>query len=193
MTGRRDGHNIIKINRIHTDMPLVLTKTGGSATFEPHPATGSSMVRMVCVDVTTLERKMTPYGEKDVFRVVWESETARADGMRYCVWSRTYTPSLSSRSTFRSDLRRIRGRDITPAEEAQFDVDAVLLGATVQAIITHEEGGNGQTYAKISWMAPCAEPLAPSGSYIRRKDRAAQRTTRAATLPAREAPAAAAA
>jgi hypothetical protein len=41
---------------------------------------------------------MTQYGEKDEFRLVFETECEDEENdRRFCIWSRGYTPSLTKR------------------------------------------------------------------------------------------------
>src|SRR5512140_2195497 len=52
--------------------------------FEPCPEfTGKA----VCVDVTPLRKQQSQYGERNVFKLVFEVDVDREDGSRYCVWS----------------------------------------------------------------------------------------------------------
>lgn len=144
-------------------------KKGGD--FHPHPETDGT-VRGVIVDVTPLKKVQSQYGERDVFRLVFETEVTDDDGKRFCVWSRGYTPSLNEKANFRKDLKRILGRDLTQTELDEFDTEA-LVGRGVQLIVQHEEGQNGTTYAVISFIGPdkAKEALKPSGNYKRVKDR----------------------
>lgn len=145
-------------------------KRGGD--FTPHPETDGT-VKAVIVDVTPLKKVQSQYGEREVFRLVYETEVedAEHDNRRHCVWSRPYTPSLNEKSNFRKDIKKILGRDLTQAELDEFDTEA-LVGKGVKLIIQHEEGQNGQTYAVISFVSPDKDsPLKASGAYKRVKDR----------------------
>src|SRR5688500_11516026 len=63
-----------------------------NSTFEPCPEfTGKA----VCVDVTPLRKQQSQFGERDVFKLVFEVDRDKDDGSHYCVWSRNFTPSLN--------------------------------------------------------------------------------------------------
>ncbi len=142
---------------------------GGS--FEPCPEfTG----RAVCVDVTPLQTQHSQFGDREVFRLVFEVDEKREDGKPYCVWSRPYTPSLNEKANFRKDLRKWMGRDLNAQELREFDTES-LLGKPAFIVVTHTEADNGNTYANIDVLLPHkeaqGEPLAPSGGFVRKKDR----------------------
>ena len=152
-------------------MALTLSKKA-QGEFEIHPIT-NGMIRAVIVDITPLEKKQTEYGLKEVFRIVYESEMKKEDGTPYCIWSGNYTPSLNEKANIRKDLKKIRGRDVSAAEEDAFDIEAALMGLTVQMIIEHEEGREGgKVFTKIAYLGPNkGEALQPSGKYVRKQDR----------------------
>jgi hypothetical protein len=136
--------------------------------FEPCPEyTG----RAVCVDVTPLKKQASPYGERDVFKVVFEVDVPREDGSHFCVWSRNFTPSLNEKAAFRKFLRSWLGRDLTQTELEGFDTET-LIGKPAQVVVVHEHK-DGNTYANIAACTPfkSGEALAPCGKYIRMKDR----------------------
>jgi len=139
--------------------------------FSPHPET-EGPIKAVLVDVTELKKRMTQYGEKDEFRLVFETEVMDEENdRRFCIWSRGYTPSLNEKAALRRDLKKLMGRDLTQAELDEFDLEA-LIGHGVKLIIQHEHKDD-KTYANISFMAPDRDKatLKPSGKYIRIRDR----------------------
>jgi len=151
-------------------MKLSESKSGD---FTPHPETDGTAVRAVIVDITPLKKRVTQYGEKEEFRIVFETEVADDEGKRFCIWSRGYTPSLNEKAAIRKDLKKMMGRDLTAAELAEFDCDG-LLGMGVKLIVMHEES-EGKTYANISFIAPDkGAALKPSGKYVRVQDRPAR-------------------
>lgn len=171
----RDAGQILQANETEnqnetneTTMKLS-EKKGGD--FQPHPETNGT-VKAVIVDVTPLKKVQSQYGERDVFRLVFETEVTGDDGKRFCIWSRGYTPSLNEKANFRKDVKKIMGRDLTAAELDEFDTEG-LMGLPVQLIVQHEEGTNGQTYAVISFLGAdkSGSPIKSSGSYKRVKDR----------------------
>jgi hypothetical protein len=144
-------------------------KKGGD--FTPHPETDGT-VKAVIVDITPLKKVQSEFGERDVFRLVYETEVTDDEGKRFCIWSRPYTPSLNEKANFRKDVKKILGRDLTAAELEEFDVEG-LMGMGVKLIVQHEDGKDGKTYSVISFIAPDKDKstIKPSGKYVRVKDR----------------------
>jgi len=144
-------------------------KKGGD--FQPHPESEGT-IKAVIVDVTPLKKVQYEFGERDVFRLVYESEMTDDQGTRYCIWSRSYTPSINEKANFRKDVKKIMGRDLTAAELDEFDTEG-LIGLGVKIIVQHEEGKDGKTYAVLSFIGPDKDKskLKPSGKYTRVKDR----------------------
>jgi hypothetical protein len=137
--------------------------------FESHPEyTGAA----VCVDVTPLKTAQTDFGPKEQFRLVFETTELRDDGKPYLVWSRGFTPTLGEKAALRAFLKQWFGRDLTPAELAEFDTET-LIGRTAHLVIVHNDGRNGETYANIGLIRPdkAGSNLRPSGKYVRVKDR----------------------
>jgi hypothetical protein len=142
-----------------------------NSNFTPHPET-EGPIKAVLVDVTELKTRMTQYGNKDEFRLVFETEVMDEENdRRFCIWSRGYTPSLNEKAALRRDLKKLMGRDLTSLELNEFDLEA-LIGHGVKLIIQHETKDD-RTYANISFMAPDRdkETLKPSGKYTRIRDR----------------------
>ncbi len=136
--------------------------------FEPCPEyTG----RAVCVDVTPLRKQQSQFGERDVFKVVFEVDMQKEDGSRYAVWSRNFTPTLNEKSSFRKFLKGWLGRDLTATELKEFDTET-LLGKSAQVVVVHETKEN-DVYANIAACTPdkSGNALAPSGKFVRAKDR----------------------
>jgi hypothetical protein len=149
-----------------------------SSNFTPCPEfTG----RAVCVDVTPPEMKETQYGPKEKFRLVFEidqiDESAKPSPRPHCVWSSGFTTSLNEKSALRKFLRTWFGRDLTAQELEEFDTET-LIGKPAFIVVTHSQAENGDTYANITACTPHkqGEPLAPSGGFIRKKDREAKKT-----------------
>ena len=141
-----------------------------NSNFTPHPETDGP-IKAVLVDITEMKKRMTQYGEKDEFRLVFETEVMDEENdRRFCIWSRGYTPSLNEKAALRKDLKKMMGRDLTQLELDEFDLEA-LIGHGVKLIIQHEHKDD-KTYANISFMAPDKDKaLKPSGKYIRQRDR----------------------
>jgi hypothetical protein len=141
-----------------------------NSSFTPHPET-EGPIKAVLVDITDLKKRMTQYGEKDEFRLVFETECMDEENdRRFCIWSRGYTPSLNEKAALRKDLKKMMGRELTSAELEEFDVEC-LIGHGVKLIIQHETKDD-RTYANISFIAPDKDKaLKPSGKYKRIKDR----------------------
>jgi len=141
-----------------------------NSNFTPHPETDGP-IKAVLVDVTELKKRMTQYGEKDEFRLVFETEVEDTENdRRFCIWSRGYTPSLNEKAALRKDLKKMMGRELTQMELDEFDLEG-LIGHGVKLIIQHEHKDD-KTYANISFIAPDKDKaLKPSGKYIRVRDR----------------------
>jgi hypothetical protein len=141
-----------------------------NSNFTPHPETDGP-IKAVLVDVTELKKRTTQYGEKDEFRLVFETECEDEENdRRFCIWSRGYTPSLNEKAALRKDLKKIMGRDLTKLELEEFDLES-LIGHGVKLIIQHEHKDD-KTYANISFIAPDKDKaLKPSGKFIRQRDR----------------------
>ena len=141
-----------------------------NSNFTPHPETDGP-IKAVLVAVTELKKRMTAYGEKEEFRLVFETEAYDDENdRRFCIWSRGYTPSLNEKAALRKDLKKLMGRELTQAELDEFDLEA-LIGHGVKLIIQHEHKDD-KTYANISFMSPDKDKaLKPSGKYIRQRDR----------------------
>jgi hypothetical protein len=127
--------------------------------------------KAVIVDVTPLRKQQSQFGERDVFKVVFEVEMQRDDGTPYCVWSKNFTPTLNEKSNFRKFLRGLYGRDLSKQEMEDFDTESII-GKTAQVVVVHEFK-DGETYANIAACTPdkSGTPLKSSGKYVRVKDR----------------------
>jgi hypothetical protein len=139
----------------------------GSKTFKPAPEfTG----RAVCVDVTPLKKVETQFGPKEKFRIVFELDVFE-DGEPCNVWSMGFTPILHEKAGLRKFLKQWFGRDLTETELSEFDTES-LIGKPASIVVIHEHAEN-QVYANIAACLPHknGEPLVPSGSFIRAKDR----------------------
>jgi hypothetical protein len=141
-----------------------------NSNFQPHPET-EGPIKAVLVDITELKKRTTQYGEKDEFRLVFETECEDEENdRRFCIWSRGYTPSLNEKAALRKDLKKMMGRDLTQLELDEFDMES-LIGHGVKLIIQHEHKDD-KTYANISFIAPDKDKaLKPSGKYKRIRDR----------------------
>jgi len=127
----------------------------------------------VCVDVTPLRKQQSQYGERNVFKVVFEVDMEREDGTRYCVWSNNFTPTLNEKASLRKFLRGWFGRDLSKAELEDFDTET-LIGKPAQLVVVHQHK-EGKVYANIAACTPdkSGEPLKLSGKFTRAKDRQA--------------------
>jgi hypothetical protein len=102
---------------------------------------------------------------------VFETAEIRQNGSPYLLFSRTFTPSLHEKAAFRAFIKQWFGRDLTAAEQAEFDTEA-LIGRPARVSVVHSDY-NGTTYANIGLIRAdkSGEPLRPSGKYTRQKDR----------------------
>jgi len=146
-------------------------KENSSGNFTPCPEyTGKG----VCVDVTPLKKVQTEYGEKEKFKLVFETEALKEDGSRFAVWSQGFTPLLHEKAGLRKFLRGWNGRDLSKEELADFDTES-MLGRSAFLVVTHTTKGE-ETYANIASCTPdkTGQPLQPSGKFVRAQDRQAK-------------------
>jgi len=141
-----------------------------NSNFTPHPECPDP-IKAVLVDITELKKRTTAFGDKEEFRLVFETEVMDEENdRRFCIWSRGYTPSLNEKAALRKDLKKLMGRELTQLELDEFDLEG-LIGHGVKLIIQHEHKDD-KTYANISFIAPDKDKaLKPSGKYIRVRDR----------------------
>ena len=136
--------------------------------FEPCPEyTG----RAVCVDCTPLRKQQSQFGERNVFKIVFEVDKTRDDGAPFAVWSNNFTPTLNEKSNLRKFLRAWFGRDMTAMELADFETET-LIGKPASLVVVHEHK-EGKVYANIAACTPdkSGSPLQPTGKFVRKKDR----------------------
>lgn len=134
--------------------------------FDAHPA---GQFRACLVDETPLKTIRTRFGEKEAFRFVFETDLKREDGSSWCVWSAPLTPSLGEKSNLRKMLRSWLGRDLEEGEGLDTEN---LIGKPALVVVAHEIK-DGTTYANLLAVLPdnAPNPITPSGSYVRIKDR----------------------
>jgi hypothetical protein len=156
-----------------------------NSNFTPHPET-EGPIKAVLVDITELKTRMTQYGNKEEFRLVFETEAMDEENdRRFCIWSRGYTPSLNEKAALRKDLKKMMGRELTQLELDEFDLEG-LIGHGVKLIIQHEHKDD-KIYANISFMSPDKDKaLKPSGKYVRIRDRDADAPTEQTEAKAEE-------
>lgn len=147
---------------------MKLSASGSTTPFEAHPEYDG---QAVCVDCTPLKKTQSAYGERETFRIVFETSELRQEGKPYLLFSRSFTPSLHEKAALRAFLKQWFGRDLTTAEQNEFDTES-LIGRPARVSVVHNEY-NGTVYANIGLIRPdkSGEPLKPSGKYIRQKDR----------------------
>src|SRR3954464_3374934 len=123
--------------------------SANNGNFDPCPEfTG----RAVCVDVTPLRKQQSQFGERNVFKVVFEVDKEREDKTRFAVWSKNFTPTLNEKANFRKFLRGWFGRDLTQAELSDFDTET-LIGKAANLVVLHEHK-DGKVYSNIVACTP---------------------------------------
>lgn len=129
----------------------------------------------VCVDVTPVKKHNTPWGEKEMFRLVFETGHFDEEGNPIAVWSAGFVVSLHEKSGLRKFVRQWLGRDLTPEELGNFETDSFLLGRSGFVVIVHNQSEDGKTtYANIASCTPLppnVQPIKMSGKFKRAKDR----------------------
>jgi hypothetical protein len=157
-------------------MAIIATKTGGD--FYPAPEGEQSAV---CVDVIDLGMVASQFGVKHKVDVVWETPDHKNPNTGQVLTVRKrYTLSLHEKAALYKDLISWRGKPFSAEELAGFDLER-LVGTSAKVVIQHTIVGN-ITYGNVIAVFRSLQPVAPSGKYVRRKDRPAQAaTTRPAT------------
>ena len=122
----------------------------------------------VCVDIVDLGMVQGQYGPKHKCRLVWEIEEKMPNGKRFIVM-KNYGVSLHKKAILRADLKNWRGQDFNEEEAKEFDLDKVLH-APAQLVVTHNLY-EGSTYANVTAIIKSKAHMAPSGDYVRVKDR----------------------
>lgn len=166
--------------------------TANTKEFATHPEYAGSAV---CVDITPPRTVDTPFGKKEKFNIVFETEALREDGTRFCVWSSGFTVSLNEKASLRKFLKSWLGRDLTAAEQKEFDTES-LIGRPAHVTIVHNDAQDGRVFANIALIRPdkSPSPLKPSGKFVRKQDRApkdADSNYKRVATPASESPQAA--
>src|SRR5437764_12183231 len=101
--------------------------------------------KAVCVDVTPLRKQQSQYGERNVFKIVFEVDAEKEDGTPYGVWSNNFTPTLNEKASLRKFLHGWFGRDLSEAELGDFDTET-LIGKRAQLVVVHQHK-DGKVYA----------------------------------------------
>ena len=132
--------------------------------------------RLVCVDNYTKTGVDTQWGKKDFEQFVFESEHINPKTNKpFLVFAR-FNAVIGGNSKLNEFLVSWRGKKFTPEELTAFDCEKVV-GACAYAQILQDHKDDGKVYANIKsimGLPPGTPKLAPSGTYIRVKDRAAQ-------------------
>jgi len=125
----------------------------------------------VVVDATEPEMRDTDWGLRETFRLVFEIPLEMEDGKRYIVRSAPMSPSIHPKATFRKFLKQMLGRDLSVAEQKEFETEDII-GMNVSISIVHEESEDGRVFDQIALCRPWkGEPMEAAGDYVRVKDR----------------------
>lgn len=110
--------------------------------------------RAICAEVRDLGEIETQYGRKHQGRLIFEVDATDPEtGERLTVvW--TFTVSLHEKSKLREFLRKWMGRELTPAECANFDLEKLIGLPAILQIEYATSATSGNQYAKISSVAP---------------------------------------
>lgn len=139
-------------------MAIILKETGSNYTPPPEGTHLAICFRIVDLGV----QPDSGFGERHKLCLSWElpNETVKTDqGEKPMGVSKTYTFSLNSRATLRTDLTRWRGRDFTPEELKGFSLSKIL-GKPCQLSVIHETK-DGKVRGRIDgvFAAPKGMPV----------------------------------
>ena len=73
-----------------------------------------------------LRKQQSQFGDRDVFKVVFEVDMDRDDGSRFCVWSKPFTPSSHERSAFAPFMKDWFGHALTKEEWERLDTEELV-------------------------------------------------------------------
>ena len=151
-------------------MPIPVSGKSES-NFTPAPA---GVKAAVCVDVEDLGWIEEEYnGQKNVRHKVliyFQIKDIEPNSGKPFLVVKRYTASLHEKANLRKDIETWFGRDLTPEEIGEFDLEE-LIGDNCQLVIAHRES-KGKTYANIQTIIPPSEgqDMKPT-DYVRKKDR----------------------
>lgn len=107
----------------------------------------------VCVDVVDLGMVEGSWkGKKTLshkLRIVWQLETKMENGKPFLVQQR-YTASTAPQANLRLALAEWRGRDFTPEELNEFDLENII-GANCRLTVKHT-AKDGKIYANVTTL-----------------------------------------
>ena len=133
--------------------------------------------RAVCVDVIDKGTVQGQYGPCQLVKLLWEIEPVRQDGSRFIVGKLYYLPigqhgvHMPPGSKLCKELITWRGRDFTPEEFKEFDLEKII-GAPCELLVVQEPDKKPphDVWANIKQrikLTKGKEPLKPSGKYKR--------------------------
>lgn len=123
--------------------------------------------RGVCVDVTYDGLKRGKYGPYKSFSTAWELDEEMPDGRRFTVFQSYNLKRLKEM------LEEWRGQPIPEEKFKAFDLESIL-GKSAMLSVSHSPNPRGGVYCnidKVMKLHKSMEPLAPTGKFVRRKDR----------------------
>lgn len=155
--------------------------TRSNTEFTPHPPTDGP-IRAVIVDITDPQLKEAPpYGPKWRCAVVFETEALQEDGTNFTIWKHGLTVRREEDGTFalimggkkKSKFEELLDELEVKVDDA-FDTEQ-LIGLPVRLIVDHKRDSKDatKTYANVTYLRrdKTADPMQPSGDYVRKKDR----------------------
>lgn len=155
--------------------------TSSNTEFTPHPPTDGP-IRGVIVDITDPQLKEDPhYGPKWRCAVVFETEALQEDGTNFTIWKHGLTVKREEDGSFALIMggkKKSKFEELLETLEVKvddsFDTEQ-LIGLPVRLIVDHKRDSNEATkvYANVTYLKrdKTADPMKPSGNYVRKKDR----------------------
>ncbi len=134
-------------------------------------------IRAVCVDTQTLRNVATNWGKKNQVKIVFETEELKANGYPRTA-TRTFNVSYYEKAALRKVLESWLGRILSASEMLNGFPFERLVGKAAEIDVQDARNEEGTAFLRIVSIRPAgARPLAPTGSYRRWEDSAAQANT----------------
>ena len=114
----------------------------------------AGLCRAMCSEVVDLGEVDTQFGRKHQGRFIFEIDFTNPNTGKRVTAVQTFNVSLHRKSQLRDILHKWLGRELAPAEAANFDLDKMVGVPAILQIEHATSQTSGNKYAKISTIAP---------------------------------------